>query len=104
MIRSSIDLGTNTCLLLVAEWDEKHRSIIRAIGDFSTIVRLGEGVDRDRQFSSEAMQRTLACLKEYAAHARRLGDDPVRTVCVATSQARDSKNSAAFFDQIRRET
>jgi exopolyphosphatase/guanosine-5'-triphosphate,3'-diphosphate pyrophosphatase len=104
MIQATIDLGTNTCLLLVAEWDEKKRRIEKVLGDYSTIVRLGEGVDQQRELQPAPMQRTLSCLKEYSSRLRNFGGDPAAAICVATSQARDARNSDAFFSQVEKET
>jgi exopolyphosphatase/guanosine-5'-triphosphate,3'-diphosphate pyrophosphatase len=101
MIRSSIDLGTNTCLLLIVEWDPKKRVITRILRDEATVVRLGEGVDQTRQLQAAPMERVLVCLKEYAETIELLGSDPAETICVATSQARDAKNSVEFFVQIK---
>ncbi len=101
MIRSSIDLGTNTCLLLVVDWDREKNQIRKVLGDFSTQVRLGEKVDRDRKFRPEAMLRTLACLEAYAKKLISLGGDPRDTLCVATSQARGAQNSQEYFAQIQ---
>lgn len=106
MIRSSIDLGTNTCLLLIAEvekQDQKHK-ILREVGDYSTIVRLGEGVDKNHELKDTAMQRTLACLRTYSEKVRAAGLHPSDTVCVATSQARDARNGAEFFKKVETET
>lgn len=102
MLRSSIDLGTNTCLLLIAEC-EGH-DIRRTVGDYSTVVRLGQGVDQNRAFHPDAMERTLKCLRSYAERVRAAGSSPQETIAVATSQARDSKNGAEFFAKIERET
>lgn len=104
MIRASIDLGTNTCLLLLAEWDERSREIGRVVSDHSTIVRLGKGVDRSRLLDPEAMERTLKCLRGYAEIAKRVGVRPADAVCVATSQARDARNGAEFFGRVEKET
>lgn len=101
MIRSSIDLGTNTCLLLIADQKGQDFSEIR---DLSTVVRLGEGVDKSREFRPESMRRTLDCLKVYAEEVRNAGLDPRETICVATSQARDARNGVPFFDQVEKET
>ncbi len=103
-VRSSIDLGTNTCLLLVAQWDFSSREIQKVLGDFATVVRLGQGVDLNRAFISVAMERTLTCLKDYALKLRALGGDTRETICVATSGSRDAANSADFFAQVERET
>ena len=106
MIRSSIDLGTNTCLLLIADVEkESGRTVIRReIGDDSTIVRLGEGVDQTRMLKDTAISRTLDCLKGYAEKVRAAGADPRETFCVATSSSRDSKNGAEFFARVEKET
>lgn len=108
MLRASIDLGTNTCLLLIAEVDAasggRSKEVKRVVADYSTIVRLGQGVDRDRKLAPEAMKRTLDCLKTYSAHARAAGVDPRTAICVATSSSRDSKNGQEFFTQVEAET
>jgi exopolyphosphatase / guanosine-5'-triphosphate,3'-diphosphate pyrophosphatase len=103
MLRASIDLGTNTCLLLVAEVDSEGR-VTKIISDNSTIVRLGEGVDRARELQPAAIERTLTCLKSYAEISRKAGVEPKVAICVATSSSRDSKNGAQFFAQVEKET
>ncbi len=99
MIRSSIDLGTNTCLLLVV-----RDSTDDVVADISTIVRLGQGVDKTGRLHPEAIERTLGCLRDYAARLRELGGRPEETVCVSTASARDAANGAEFFERVRRET
>lgn len=101
MIRSSIDLGTNTCLLLIVEWDPQKKIISQVLRDEATVVRLGEGVDRTHLLQVAPMERVLWCLKDYAETVHLLGGNPAETICVATSQARDAKNSAEFFDKIQ---
>lgn len=101
-LRSSIDLGTNTCLLLIAE--VANGEVVRTVSDHSTIVRLGEGVDRNRALQPQAMERTLACLKDYAAKVRSAGLKPEDTAAIATSSSRDSANGREFFDRVEKET
>ena len=102
--RASIDLGTNTCLLLLAEWDGAQSGVQQVIADVANVVRLGEGVDRTRKLQPAAMQRTLDCLYRYRDKVREAGVDPGQVVCVATSQARDASNSSEFFNKVRSET
>lgn len=102
MISSSIDLGTNTCLLLIA--DVGNDKAVRVISDHSTVVRLGQGVDRNRELHPDAIVRTLNCLRGYAEKVRAAGADPADTVCVATSQARDARNGLEFFKRVQQET
>ena len=103
MIRASIDLGTNTCLLLVAECDEKGQ-VTRIVSDNSTIVRLGEGVDKTRELQPQAIARTLTCLKNYAKICRDHGVEPVSATCVGTSSSRDATNGKIFYAEVERET
>ena len=103
-VQASIDLGTNTCLLLVAEVDSKKKQITRVISDHSTIVRLGQEVDRTRTLHPVAMDRTLDCLRKYAEIVKREGVDPARVISVATATARDATNGKEFFDLVQKET
>jgi exopolyphosphatase / guanosine-5'-triphosphate,3'-diphosphate pyrophosphatase len=104
MLRSSIDLGTNTCLLLIADYDGKNPSGLKIHQDFSTIVRLGEGVDKNRSLQPEAIQRTLECLTKYSEYVKKAGLNPASTICIATSSARDAKNGMDFFKTVEKET
>ena len=103
MRKASIDLGTNTCLLLIADRDPAAGNL-KTVLDQSTIVRLGQGVDLKKMLQPEAMERTLACLKEYSENVKKSGLNPKDTLCVATSQARDAKNSGDFFERVKKET
>lgn len=102
MRKASIDLGTNTALLLVA--DVEGGSVRTVLHDQSTMVRLGQEVDRTRRLHPDAMARTMACLRGYAAKAVNLGVKPSDVVCVATATARDAENGAEFFASVTRET
>ena len=102
MLKASIDLGTNTCLLLIAEM--RGEVVSEIIGDYSTMVRLGEGVDQKRELQSAPMERVIKCLKDYSEKVKAAGLTPPDVVGVATSQARDAKNSAEFFSRVQKET
>jgi exopolyphosphatase/guanosine-5'-triphosphate,3'-diphosphate pyrophosphatase len=103
-LRSSIDLGTNTCLLLVADWQKGSAEPTRVLGDYAKVVRLGQGVDKNRTLHPDAIERTLSCLRTYSDYVKKHGGNPSETLCVATSQARDAKNGAEFFQQVEKET
>ena len=61
-----------------------------------TITRLGQGVDATRRLAPEAIERTLAALREYRGVIDELGGvEAVRAT--ATSAARDSTNREDFF-------
>jgi exopolyphosphatase/guanosine-5'-triphosphate,3'-diphosphate pyrophosphatase len=107
MIRGSIDLGTNTCLLLIAECGEEENKKVRVekvLSDNSTVVRLGEGVDKTRELQPAAIERTLQCLRRYSQICKDFKLHPGQIVCVGTSSSRDAKNGAQFYAQVEKET
>ena len=90
---ATVDIGTNTVLLLVAE-----RGVdggLRSIAERATITRLGEGVDRTRRLTPAAIARTRDCLQEYAQAIRGFGVN--RVSVVGTSAMRD----AGGGDEVR---
>lgn len=102
MKKASIDLGTNTALLLIAERDEQGG--VRIIEDYAETVRLGEGVDQTRELHPDAMKRALDCLKKYSENIKKAGLNPSHAIAVATSQARDAKNGLDFFKTVETQT
>ncbi len=98
--RASIDLGSNTCLLLVQE--QQSGSWV-TLHDESRIVRLGEGLALTGQLSEAAIKRAKAALSDYVQIVKKFKLNPDQVVAVATAQARQSKNAEAFFNQIQNE-
>jgi exopolyphosphatase / guanosine-5'-triphosphate,3'-diphosphate pyrophosphatase len=101
MLKASIDLGTNTCLMLIAEVESVY--VKKVLGDYARIVRLGEGVDKTGSLQSDAVERTLTCLSEYKGTISVAGISPDDVICVATSQARDAENGTEFFARVEAE-
>jgi len=93
---ASIDCGTNSIRLLIADLDG-HGGLIDVVRTLE-IVRLGEGVDRTGQFSQGALDRTLAAVRRYADLCREHGAERIRFV--ATSATRDAANRAEFTDAV----
>jgi exopolyphosphatase/guanosine-5'-triphosphate,3'-diphosphate pyrophosphatase len=60
------------------------------------ITRLGQGVDRTGRLDPEAIERTLAVLREYRGVMDRLGAQRVRMA--TTSASRDASNRDEFYD------
>jgi exopolyphosphatase/guanosine-5'-triphosphate,3'-diphosphate pyrophosphatase len=94
---ATIDIGTNTVLLLVAE--RNADGSLRAVAERATITRLGEGVDRTRRLSAAAIARTRACLADYATLVRELGAEAVSVV--GTSAMRDADGGEALREDVR---
>lgn len=94
---AGIDCGTNSIRLLVADVDDA--GTLTEIDRRMEVVRLGQGVDRTGRIAPEALERTLAAVREYAAICAELGAERIRFV--ATSASRDAENRAEFVDGVR---
>ncbi|MFP1629103.1 exopolyphosphatase [Streptomyces sp. 5K101] len=90
---AAIDCGTNSIRLLVADVDPESGSLVD-LDRRMIIVRLGQGVDRTGRLAPEALERTFAACREYAAVIKELGAETVRFV--ATSASRDAENRDDF--------
>ena len=91
---ATIDIGTNSVLLLVAE--RRDGAIVPVI-ERATITRLGRGVDRTRVLEPAAIESTLACLGAYADEIRGAGVE--RVDVVGTSAMRDARGGEDFRDR-----
>ncbi|MGA5270468.1 exopolyphosphatase [Streptomyces lydicamycinicus] len=90
---AAIDCGTNSIRLLVADADPATGEL-KDLDRRMQIVRLGQGVDRTGRLAPEALERTFAACREYAAVIKGLGAEQVRFV--ATSASRDAENRDDF--------
>lgn len=95
---ATIDIGTNTVLLLVAERVGGGRPL-RALLERAEITRLGEGVDRARALLPAAVERTRTCLAEYARDVQ--GAQVDRIAIVGTSAMRDASGGDELMSFIR---
>ena len=87
-VLAAIDCGTNSTRLLVKEDGRTVERLMR-------ITRLGQGVDATGRLAPEAVERTVAVLREFRAVMDRFGVERVRMT--ATSAARDAANRDEFF-------
>lgn len=102
MIRSSIDIGTNSVLLLIADVEGTDLTVLH---EEQRIPRLGQGVDSDGKLSEEAQDRVLSVLKMYRAILKgRFSGVADKTVVTATSAVRDATNRSEFIRDIDRQT
>ncbi|MCY0951876.1 Ppx/GppA phosphatase family protein [Streptomyces sp. H27-S2] len=90
---AAVDCGTNSIRLLVADVDPSSGELVE-LDRRMTVVRLGQGVDRTGRLAPEALERTFAACRAYAAVIRELGAERVRFV--ATSASRDAENRDDF--------
>jgi exopolyphosphatase/guanosine-5'-triphosphate,3'-diphosphate pyrophosphatase len=94
---AAIDCGTNSLRLLIADVSAPGGRIMD-VSRRMEIVRLGQGVDATGRLAPEALDRTEAVLRDYAAEIRASGAGAVRMV--ATSATRDAQNSDDFVRRV----
>ena len=99
MLKAAIDIGTNTCRLLIGD---EAGGTIRHLLVKRHITRLGGGFDKASGLSVAAIERTRAALADFADEIRMAG--VARTRAVATSAVRDAANGEAFCRMIEETT
>ena len=105
-LRGSIDIGTNSCRLLIAEVQEDNKTISfkKEIYKDLEIVKLGEEVNKNKFLKEVAIERTLKCLKKYRKIIDKYSIEEKNIICFATSATRDSTNRDYFIKKVYDET
>jgi exopolyphosphatase/guanosine-5'-triphosphate,3'-diphosphate pyrophosphatase len=91
-----IDCGTNSIRLLIADiTGDNFKEVLRTM----EIVRLGQGVDQNKAFHPDAIDRTLSAVRLFKDQIAGKGVEKIR-FC-ATSATRDATNRNLFIDGVR---
>ncbi|MBM4365893.1 MAG: Ppx/GppA family phosphatase [Deltaproteobacteria bacterium] len=96
-MKASIDIGSNSILLLVMDGD-------RVVHDEARVVGLGRGMGETGVFRPERKEAAIAALRDYAAVAANYGIAPANIRAVATSASRRALNAASFYADVKRQT
>lgn len=91
-----IDLGTNTFNLLIAE---KHNGTFYEIHRDKRSVKIGKGGIAQGEISSDAYQRAITAVKDYAEIARKYQVQRIKAV--ATSAFRSTRNGIQLANEIK---
>ncbi|MBC6695376.1 Ppx/GppA family phosphatase [Terrisporobacter mayombei] len=92
----TIDIGTNSMRLLIAEYVNNK---IENRNKYINTTRIGQGVDKDGYITKEVMDRNLKALKEFSDICKEQNCDAV--YCMGTSALRDSKNGQEFVKKAK---
>jgi exopolyphosphatase/guanosine-5'-triphosphate,3'-diphosphate pyrophosphatase len=92
---ATIDIGTNSVLLLVAE---TRLGDLVPLVERATITRLGQGVDASRSLSPAAVTRTERCLQAYSHILQEQRVE--RRACMCTSAMRDARDGERFLESV----
>ena len=98
---ATIDLGTNTVRLLVAD-AAPGAAAWQVIDHDQRVTRLGEGSRATGRLAEAPAMRTAAVVVDYVERARRAG--AARIEIVATSAVREAQNGAEYARQLERAT
>lgn len=97
-LRASIDIGSNSILLLVA--DVSHGKF-NEISKRSEITSLGKELDKNKVFHPESMKATMEALKSYAEECDQHGISREAVIITATEASRVAQNAATFFAEVK---
>lgn len=97
---ASIDIGTQTIRLLIADFDSSGKFI--PVYRDRAIIRLGEGMTENNCLQKSPMERALICIHNFMRAARHYNAQQI--FAVATSCVRAAQNGKDFLDHIYRET
>jgi exopolyphosphatase/guanosine-5'-triphosphate,3'-diphosphate pyrophosphatase len=93
---ASIDIGTNTILLLIAKVEGGE---IHPLFEIETVARLGEGVQKNGLLLKEAMDRGLQTLAQYLKWCQEM--EVQKIFAAGTSALREAKNSEDFLKLVK---
>ncbi len=96
-VYATIDIGSNSVLVFVAEKDEKGNW--KTLAEKAEITRLGEGLKATGRLSKEAMERTAKAVCDFAELARNLGAEKI--LAVGTMALRTASNSDEFIKLVK---
>ncbi|MCP5152280.1 MAG: exopolyphosphatase [Ectothiorhodospiraceae bacterium] len=91
---AAVDLGSNSFHLVVARVSGGDVHVIDRLRE---PVRLGAGLDADKQLTPAAFERGLACLARFGERLRTFPREAVRAV--GTNALRVARNGAAFLEE-----
>lgn len=98
--RASIDIGSNSVLLLVASFAGNEISVVE---NHSHVTGLGRLLDKNGKFLDESMDETLAALSEYVEICKKYSILPNEIIATATEASRVSSNARIFYERIKTE-
>lgn len=96
----AIDIGTNSCRLLIAEVNANNE-LTPLYADMET-TRIGEGINQSARLKEEAIVRTLICLIGFRQRLQEFQVKKYRVI--ATSAVREASNRLEFTARVLKES
>lgn len=99
-LRASIDIGSNSVLLLIADVSGGK---LKEISKRSEITALGKDLDKNKSFHPDSMDATFEALKSYASECDTHNIPREKIIVTATEASRVAQNAQEFFDRVLKE-
>lgn len=99
-LRASIDIGSNSVLLLVGDYTGGK---LKEISKRSEITSLGKELDKNKAFHPESMEATYEAIKSYAEDCDNYKIPRNKIIATATEASRVAQNALEFFNKIEKE-
>ncbi len=100
--RASIDIGSNTILLLAAEVNDTPFSYKEILNE-TFVTSLGKDLDKSGVFCENSLKDSYEALSVYKEKVESIGISPADVIVTATEASRVAKNSKEFFDKVKSE-
>ncbi|NLV91457.1 MAG: DUF501 domain-containing protein [Firmicutes bacterium] len=94
-------VGTNSCRIVVTQGEPSRSQDLTVVADWSVESRIGAGVDETKSLSPEAVDRTIAALKQLLAQTEIWGAALVDLA--GTGALREAANAEEFVDRVKAE-
>lgn len=99
-LRASIDIGSNSVLLLIADVTNNK---FQEISKQSHITSLGKELDKNKLFHPESMLATYEAIKSYAEECETHDIPRENIIATATEASRVAQNAPEFFSKVKTE-
>lgn len=95
MIRTVIDIGSNSIKMRIAKVEHGRVNVIR---DETEVVRLGRGMTSSGRLAEESMKLSCESIVRMSERAKRFGSD---IFLVGTMALRTAENSDSFIEMVK---
>lgn len=99
MKKAAIDIGTNSCRLLVSDWQGE---VLLYKTKTLHMTRIGKDVDQTGLLREDRMEETIEALMDFAQVLKGMGIE--KCPVFATSAVRDAKNRDDFLARVKNRT
>ncbi len=99
MVRASIDIGSNSILLLICDLSNG----LKVLENEANVTGLGRDLDLNKKFIDVAMDESYEVLSQYKKLIEKHKIKPTDVIMTATEASRVAENASEFYEKIKSE-